>query len=722
VIVEGECTEAGEVTVVVDGPGVRSVLEGHVEATPRFLWTGQIPDPHPWSPERPALYSARLLLPEGDERRLRFGLRAVTSEGPAILLNSRPIYPRLALSWGWQPGRRCPNPGPAAVRAFFAGLREMGFNGVKLCLWVPPAYYFDLADEMGMLLWLELPMWLPSFTPHFQQQTPVEYERLLRAVRNHPSIILYTLGCELNRDVDASFLTDLYGRLKAMAGPVLMRDNSGSGEAYGGWLAESADFYDHHFYCELQFLRQLLAAFQPVWREQLPWLMGEFGDYDAVRDWPAILAAHGGQPPWWADPRPEVNPQGARWEMRAAGQWNRLEHTALAGRLAELTAAACRQGLLHRKLTLEAVRMRPEVSGYVLTGLSDTPISTAGLWDDLGHMRYDPETLRTSNDDVVLLLGSDRRRKWVAGGDRPAFVDRFNACGGAMMRGHLVLSSDGSHAGLAHVRWEAGLPGNHPLAAGECQVLLAPTGTRLGEVAVVEFRAPAVEAPCRLEIKAQVRAGGQVWANAWPVWIYPVDPWHNVPPFSLLDPAAVVLDLPRLAAGRCTRQGSGGRLAGDRVLVCTAWSRSVDRFVKAGGRAVLLQQKNRPPGPLPVVECPYWREACKLLEPHPAWGDFPHEEAELQFYSMVPDCALDAAGLPGAISPLLRRLDTRGLDLLEYACVVQWGQGRLVATTLRLQGGLGDEPSGITSSPAAQALLAGWIRWLSVEASERGTV
>src|SRR5262245_53847992 len=73
-------------------------------------------------------------------------------------LNERPIYPRMALSWGWYPEALHSNPGPERVRADFARLKQLGYNGVKLCLWFPPQYYFDLADELGMLLWVELPI------------------------------------------------------------------------------------------------------------------------------------------------------------------------------------------------------------------------------------------------------------------------------------------------------------------------------------------------------------------------------------------------------------------------------------------------------------------------------------------------------------------------------------------------------------------------------------
>jgi hypothetical protein len=112
------------------------------------------------------------------------------------------------------------------------------------------------------------------------------------------------------------------------------------------------------------------------------------------------------------------------------------------------------------------------------------------------------------------------------------------------------------------------------------------------------------------------------------------------------------------------------------------------------------------------VDCPYWREALKLVQSHAAWGDFPHDDDPgLQFYGLATDCALDIRHT-GQAFPLLRRLDTRRLDWHEYAVVLSWGQGQAIVTTLRPQGGLGDQPTGLGRNPAAIHLLTCWLRFL----------
>lgn len=87
--------------------------------------------------------------------------------------------------------------------------------------------------------------------------------------------------------------------------------------------------------------------------------------------------------------------------------------------------------------------------------------------------------------------------------------------------------------------------------------------------------------------------------------------------------------------------------------------------------------------------------------PHLAWG---------QYYALGTDLALGTT--PSSTTPLLRRLDTRQVELEDYVVEMEIGRGRVILTTLRLDGGLGDQPSGITRSPAGTFLLTKWVRYL----------
>ena len=688
--------------VTVFDPDGRSVLvleDAHLEGG--GVLAGAVPDPEPWCPEAPRLYRARVeaVLDDGtvsDLREQAFGLRTLVADGSTLRLNGEPIYPRMALSWGWYFDHLHANPGRDEVRRDLERLRSLGFNGVKLCLWVPPAYYLELCDELGMLVWLELPMWLPEPSEFFLRQTPVEYERIVRQVRHHPSIVLYTLGCELNTKAGADLLGPLFRRVKQLVGDALVRDNSGSGEAYGGLLDEFAEFHDYHFYAEPPAFGPLLDYFDPGWRDPQPFLFGEYADSDGFRDQQRALERHGGAP-WWMRDDPELNPQGARWQYDAVHLVRRVREAGLWERQAQLAEVGRRQSLLHRKVTLEATRARRVTSGYVVTGERDTPISTAGMWDYDGELKFAPDEFRSFNDDLVVVPAFDRRRRWEAGGDRPAPFERWCVVAGTTQRVHLVASHYGRGRGPATVRWSVVDERDEVLAGGTGEAALKPGQVR--GVGLAHLAAPAVDTPVRLELRAEVEVGGDRTRNAWSLWVFPESP---LPPFALHDPLGY---LPGLARSEAAPEPA--------PLVATAWDARARDHVVGGGAAVVVLPHTGPAAPADLQALPFWREGVKLLEPHPAWGDFPHRGvAELQFYGMTPDHALPRDPLPGW-QPVLRRVDARTAAVHDYAGTAEVGRGRVLFTTLRLGGGIGDQPVGIERNPAARHLLGCFLRWVA---------
>lgn len=653
-----------------------------------------------WSPDTPVLYQARLYVRSALVHEWKFGFRTLEARGTTLCLNDRPIYPRMALSWGWYLESLHSNPGRDQVRADLLRLKAFGYNGVKLCLWVPPAYYFELADELGLLLWLELPMWLPKTTPFFVKQTPQEYARIVHQVRQHPSLIIYSLGCELSREVDAEILEPLYQQTKALIGDVLLRDNSGSGEAYGGLLNEFADYYDYHFYSDLQFFTQLVDYFTPRWRPVQPWVFGEFCDLDTFRDLEQLKQCVDSSARWWLSADPDTNPQGARWQYDVPFQQQRLQRLGLGERANELKRISEKQALLHRKFTLELVRTYHEISGYVVTGERDTPISTAGMWDDCGRNKFSPSSFKAFNDDIVLLLGWDKRRSWIRGGDRAAYWDTFSYTSGTRVRPHIIASNYSAADGPCRLNWALTDATDQLMASGKADVTVSAGD--VCEVCVAEFDMPVVTQPQQLILQAELTNSHQLNNNYWPLWAFPPVPWSDLAPVSLIDPQAKLTGLDRLMRITPTLDLS-------QLLITTQWDKATDTFVRGGGRAIVLLSNLGTSTPCPLVEAPFWREAVKIIEPHPAWSDFPHNGwTNLQFYGLATDLALDTQNVPHHL-PLLRRLDARTMALHDYATEASLGNGRMIVSTLRFMGGLGNQPTDITRQTAAQYLLSLWV-------------
>lgn len=664
---------------------------------------GSIEEVACWSPDTPALYQARIFVGSTLVHQWCFGFRSFEARGTTLYLNERPIYPRMALSWGWYLESLHSNPGREQVRADLLRLKALGYNGVKLCLWVPPAYYFELADELGMLLWLELPMWLPRATPFFVGQTPDEYARIIRQVRQHPSLIIYSLGCELSREVGSEILEPLYQQTKALIGEALLRDNSGSGEAYGGLLNEYADYYDYHFYSDLQFFGQLIDYFTPRWRPVQPWVFGEFCDLDSFRDLQGLEQCLGSDDRWWLSANPAVNPQGARWQYDVPFQQQRLDALGWSERARELKHISEKQALLHRKFTLELVRSYHEISGYVITGERDTPISTAGMWDDCAKDKFSPDAFNAFNDDVVLLIGWDKRRAWVNGGDRAAYWDTFSYPSGSRVRPHIIASNYGDGMEVSRLSWIVTDAAATVIAQGEVEVTLPAGDVR--ELSVAEFDMPAVTRPQQLTLEATLVGRQLKTSNCWPLWVFPATSWRDLAPVTVIDPLAQLTGLQKLIQTTPTLDPA-------QILVTTVWNETIASFVRQGGHAIILLAGSQGSTPCPLIPMPFWREAVKVIEPHPAWADFPHEGwTNLQFYGLATDLALDTHALVHH-SPLLRRLDARTIARHDYATEVPLGEGRMIISTLRFMGGLGNQSTEITRQTAAQYLLSCWVAYL----------
>lgn len=694
------------------------------DGEPVACWRGILSDerldtalvvPHPalWSPEQPALYRAEIVLERAGEVLTRvsrtFGFRTLRAEGQQVRLNDAQVCLRGVLNWGWYPDLICPTPDEATIRDEFRRIRALGFNMMKLCLYVPWSRYFEIADEEGMLLWLELPLWLPEITPHLLTEAPRQYAEILAAVHHHPSIVIYSVGCELERHVPPEWVAQLDGIVRAGTSGVLVCDNSGSGEAYG-CLADLADFDDYHFYSDPHFLQALADHFQRDWRPVRPLIFGEFCAADDYRPLGELLRAHGGDLPWWLQ---EQNPIHPLTKVAHTQQRERMAALGLNRSEAELAAISRQQAFVARRVVLERVRGWARLGGYNITSLRDTPLSTSALFDDFGRSKFDPEAFRQFNDETVLLLGRRHARRWCIDGDRPAPSDPFCFLADSAVALEVVLS----HAGLplpgGRLNWQLADGAGQAVASGEAAVSGPLTAGRPFPIATVSFRAPALTEPVALRLTVSLETGGRMVRNSWPVWVFPaVREWPDG--LALFDPCGALagLDDLRDAAIRLT----GVPPSGTRAVIAATLNDALLDYLRGGGALLLLQTGD---APLPAISGPFWWHAVHLLEDHPVMRRFPHQGfADMQFYGIATPWALDtgrlAEVLPDAhdMRPLMRRLHPSQYTLADTLFEVRVGAGRLIATTLRFQGGLGDQPAGLRDQVAGRWLLRALLDWL----------
>ena len=179
----------------------------HQSSQTLSAWTGftelaefRAASPELWSPESPHLYRCRVTLssPAGemhlDER---FGIRELefVEHGP-FKLNGKRILLR-----GTQ--RHADHAGVAAamsddlLRDEMQLIREMGANFVRLAHYQQDRLVLDLCDELGLMVWEEVP-WCRAGVGNeaFQKNAQDMLSHMIDQHYNHPSIILWGLGNE----------------------------------------------------------------------------------------------------------------------------------------------------------------------------------------------------------------------------------------------------------------------------------------------------------------------------------------------------------------------------------------------------------------------------------------------------------------------------------------------------------------------------------------------
>jgi hypothetical protein len=149
----------------------------------------RIADATPWSPADPRLYRviAQLTGEDGHLSQIetRFGLREFEARGSRFYLNGEPIYLDGIL---YQPGTATFD----EIRRHFHAIRELGANLVRVHITGIDPRIYALADEIGLLLWLEVP------SPHSSSERSraahaAELARMLVHFASQPSVVMVSL-------------------------------------------------------------------------------------------------------------------------------------------------------------------------------------------------------------------------------------------------------------------------------------------------------------------------------------------------------------------------------------------------------------------------------------------------------------------------------------------------------------------------------------------------
>jgi hypothetical protein len=146
-----------------------------------------------WEVGKPFLYDLKFSLSRGkekvDEVASYFGLRKVSIEGRAVLINDKRVFQRTILDQGFYPDGIWTAPSDEALKRDIELSMAAGFNGARLHQKVFEPRFLYWADKLGYLVWGEYPNWGYNFRPENYAPVISEWTEILERDRNHPAII-----------------------------------------------------------------------------------------------------------------------------------------------------------------------------------------------------------------------------------------------------------------------------------------------------------------------------------------------------------------------------------------------------------------------------------------------------------------------------------------------------------------------------------------------------
>lgn len=216
-----------------------------------------------WSPEAPTLYKVEFSA-GADQISDRIGFRTIAVKGSEILLNGKPIFLRGVSiheeEFGANPARRMNEP---AARALLTEVKQ-GLNGnyVRLSHYPHSETMLRLADELGLLVWSEIPVyWTVDWdNPAVLMKARTMQAETLYRDRNRAALVLWSVGNETpvaenrtrfhaalaadlraldpSRLISAALLVKREGNTVRIADPLLPFLDVMAVNSYAGWYGD----------------------------------------------------------------------------------------------------------------------------------------------------------------------------------------------------------------------------------------------------------------------------------------------------------------------------------------------------------------------------------------------------------------------------------------------------------------------------------------------------
>lgn len=457
-----------------------------------------------WNEFNPNLYKATFHLDVNkmsSEISEDFGMRELKAEGNKLTMNGKPLFLRGTLECCIFPLTGTPPMEKKGWQKVFDAAKKYGLNHLRFHSWCPPEAAFEVADEMGFYLQIELPAWVLTIgkDKNAIRFLKEEADRIRKEYGNHPSFCLWSLGNELQGDF--SVLSEMLNEIKVKDPRHLYTTTSFTFEkGHGAWPEKNDDFFI------TQWTSKGWVRGQGVFNQESPSFDKNYNA--SVEGMPVPLITHEiGQYSVYPDLSEIEKYTGMLKPLNFMAIKNDLEQKGLLEKAPDYLMASGKLASILYKEEIERALKTTGISGFQLLDLHDFPgqgTALVGLlnafWESKGVISG--AEFRDFCSPVVPLLNFSKA----------VYLNN------EIFEGKIIVSNYGDKAlqGEA-LLWEI-IQNNEVMSQGKVKLANLKLGYN-GDIANIKVPLNAIKEASRLEVRLRIE--GTEYSNHWNIWVYP---------------------------------------------------------------------------------------------------------------------------------------------------------------------------------------------------------
>lgn len=384
----------------------------------------------------------------------------------------------------------------------FTTARAWGLNHLRFHSWCPPEAAFDVADEMGFYLQVELPVWVLNIgkDKNVTDFLYKEAQHMIDEYGNHPSFCMWSMGNELQGDM--ALLTEMVKNIKDKDSRHLYTSTSFTFEKGYGVMPESQD----DFFIT-QWTNNGWVRGQGVFNSESPTFNKDYKT--ALKGFTVPLITHEiGQYSVYPKIDEIAKYTGVLEPLNFISVKEDLEKKGLLNKAADFTKASGKLAVILYKEEIERAMKTDGISGFQLLDLHDFPgqgTALVGLLDAFWDSKdlISAADFRQFSAPVVPLLRF-LKATYINNESFVATLDVSNFSGS-------ILSNQ-------ELEWSI-LDGTTLIASGVATKTI--TSGYNSELVAINESLQKITKATKLTVKIHIK--GTDYKNQWNIWVYPAN-------------------------------------------------------------------------------------------------------------------------------------------------------------------------------------------------------